>query len=142
MSAGRHIYLIKVLIADDHPMIREIVREYLEMFPEEFSVVGVAGNGQQAVQMASELGPDVVLMDVRMPVMDGIEATRILRAQSNPGLIITYTSFLYEQLHDLALQAGAVEHLLKPFELDELGQKIRDVVQRARRQREAAHEIA
>lgn len=134
--------MIKVLIADDHPMIREIVREYLEMFPEEFSVVGVAGNGQQAVQMASELGPDVVLMDVRMPVMDGIEATRILRAQSNPGLIITYTSFLYEQLHDLALQAGAVEHLLKPFELDELGQKIRDVVQRARRQREAAHEIA
>ncbi|MHB9145137.1 MAG: response regulator [Symbiobacteriia bacterium] len=124
--------MIKVLIADDHPMIREIVREYLELFPEEFHVVGVAVNGQQAVEMANRLGPDVVLMDVRMPVMDGIEATRILKAQSHPGLIITYTSFLYEPLHDLALQAGAVEHLLKPFELDELGQKIRDVVLRAR----------
>ena len=126
--------MIKVLIADDHPMIREIVREYLELFPEEFRVVGVAVNGQQAVEMANRLGPDVVLMDVRMPVMDGIEATRILKAQSHPGLIITYTSFLYEPLHDLALQAGAVEHLLKPFELDELGQKIRDVVLRARRE--------
>ncbi|MCL5046803.1 MAG: response regulator transcription factor [Actinobacteria bacterium] len=124
--------MIKVLVADDHPMIREIVREYLELFPEEFEVVAVASNGQQAVNLAAETDPDVVLMDVRMPIMDGIEATRILKAQASRGLVITYTSFLYGKVEELALQAGAVEHLLKPFDMEELRQKIKDVVQRMR----------
>ena len=124
--------MIKVLVADDHPMIREIVKEYLELFPEEFEVVAVASNGQQAVKLAAETDPDVMLMDVRMPIMDGIEATRILKAQARRGLVITYTSFLYGKLEELALQAGAVEHLLKPFDMEELRQKIKDVAQRAR----------
>lgn len=126
--------MIRVLVADDHPAIREIVREYLELFPEEFVVVGTAANGQQVVRLAHELQPDVVLMDVRMPILDGIEATRAIVGQGRQTRVITYTSFLYDDLRELALKAGAVEHLRKPFELDE----VRQAVLAAARQKAAA----
>lgn len=112
--------LVKVLVADDHPMIREIVREYLELFPDEFTVVAAVPNGYRAVEAVFEHNPDVVLMDVRLPVIDGIEATRIIKSKGHPARVVACTSFLYDQLKQMALDAGASAHISKPFDLHRL----------------------
>lgn len=119
--------MISILVADDNPTIREIVCEYLRLFPEEFTVVGEAGNGEQAVALAARLRPDIALLDVRMPVMDGIAATAELLRHHPTCRVITYTSFVFDELEALARAAGARAHLHKPFELDELHRSLRAV---------------
>jgi DNA-binding NarL/FixJ family response regulator len=104
--------LIRVLIVDDH----EIVREGLETLLSEEAgvrVVGQATNGVEAVALATELHPDVILMDLVMPEMDGLEATRRIRRAGLAGQILVLTSFADDQKVREALEAGAIGYLLK-----------------------------
>jgi DNA-binding NarL/FixJ family response regulator len=124
--------LVRILIADDQPAVREVLREFLVSFPADFSVIGEAGNGQQAVDLTFRENPDVVLMDIRMPLMDGLEATRLIKSRAHPALIITHTSFPSDELTRLAYRAGAVHHLRKPFDFDDLRRKIVSLVEKHR----------
>ena len=115
-------------MADDHAVIRAGMRHLLEGYPD-FEVVGEAADGLEALAEAQDLGPQVILMDMRMPGMNGLEALRQLRA-SNPDLRILMLS-AYEQDEDVleSLKAGASGYLLKDMAPDELAQAIRAVAQ-------------
>jgi len=125
--------LKRVLIADDYPPVREVIREYLGCYEDEFAVVAEAGDGREAVELAMELVPDVVLLDVRMPAIDGVQATRMLRARIPDAVIVTYTGFGFDHIEYLARRAGADAHLTKPFELNLLRREI-TMAMRARAQ--------
>lgn len=102
---------LRLLVVDDHPVVRAGLVAMLGEEPD-FEVVGEAANGSEAVVRAAELRPDVVLMDLRMPVMDGAEATARLRAQSGPPVLVLTT---YDTDADIvrAVEAGAMGYLLK-----------------------------
>jgi DNA-binding NarL/FixJ family response regulator len=104
--AGR----IRVVVADDHERLRVAVSGLLSAL-EDFEVVGVAADGAEAVALTAALGPDVVLMDVSMPGVDGIEATRRILAASPATRIVILTAV--RERRDEALRAGAAAHLLK-----------------------------
>ncbi len=117
---------IRVLIADDQALVRSGFRMILEA-RDDLAVVGEAENGAQAIDLARELQPDVVLMDVRMPVLDGVEATRrLLRAGSEARVIILTTFDLDEYVFE-ALRAGASGFLLKDVQPAQLAEAIRVV---------------
>ncbi len=101
-----------LLLVDDQPLLRLGYRTVLELQPD-FEVAGEAGDGRQAVAMTRALRPDVVLMDVRMPVMDGIEATRQIIAAGSPARILVLTTFNLDEYVYAALRAGASGFLLK-----------------------------
>ncbi|MFC7532529.1 response regulator [Actinoplanes sp. GCM10030250] len=103
---------VSVLLADDQPLLSLGFRLVLEAQPD-ITVVGEAGNGAQAVTMTRALRPDVVLMDVRMPVLDGIEATREIVAAGSPARILVLTTFDLDEYVYAALRAGASGFLLK-----------------------------
>jgi DNA-binding NarL/FixJ family response regulator len=110
---------VKVLIVDDQRLVREGLKALLEI-EESLEVLGMATNGQEAVEMASKLRPDVILMDVRMPEMDGVTATRnILKTQPEIRVLVLTTFDDDEYIHD-ALQAGATGYLLKDTPSEEL----------------------
>jgi DNA-binding NarL/FixJ family response regulator len=119
-----------VLIVDDQPMIRVGIRAILDSY-DDISVVGEAGDGRTAVQLAANLGPDVILMDVRMPVLDGLAAARqILDPQggaSGRPRILMLTTFDADQYIYEALRAGASGFLLKDSRPDELASAVRVV---------------
>jgi two-component system, NarL family, response regulator LiaR len=115
---------IRVLITDDHGVVRQGLRMYLGLDPE-LEVVGEAANGEEALRMARELGPDVVLMDLLMPVMDGIEATKAIRAELPEVEVIALTSVLEDASVSGAVRAGAIGYLLKNTEADDLGRAIK-----------------
>jgi NarL family two-component system response regulator LiaR len=104
--------LISVLIVDDHQVVREGLRAFLEL-NEDIQVVGEAANGQQAVEMTAALAPDVVLMDLVMPVMDGITAAARIRTLGSGTKVIALTSFAEDDKVFPAIQAGASSYLLK-----------------------------
>lgn len=110
---------IRILIADDHGVVRQGVRMYLALDPE-LEVVGEATNGEEAVTLARQLQPDVVLMDLLMPVMDGITATAIIRRDVPDTEVIALTSVLEDQAIYGAMRAGAIGYLLKNTKADEL----------------------
>ncbi len=111
-GAGLAAARIRVLLADDHAIVRQGLVFYLGMQPD-LDIVGEAANGAEAVRLAAELKPDVILMDLFMPVKDGIEATRDIRASDAVAKIVVLTSFS-EQDHVLsAIKAGANGYLLK-----------------------------
>jgi DNA-binding NarL/FixJ family response regulator len=115
---------IRVLVADDHERIRCALGQLLGTV-EDIEVVGLAVDGAEAVAMAASLAPDVILMDVSMPALDGIEATRRI-VEQNPGLgVVTLTAFRSHR--DEARHAGAAAHLLKDAAPEELIRCIRDV---------------
>ncbi|MFD0312839.1 response regulator [Streptomyces flavalbus] len=117
---------ISVLLADDQPMIRTGFRYILEAEPD-IDVVGEAADGQQAVEETRRLSPDVVLMDIRMPGMDGVEATRLIAGSGLPSRVIILTTFdLDEHVVD-ALRAGASSFLVKDGPADSLVAAIRTV---------------
>jgi two-component system, NarL family, response regulator LiaR len=117
MMADREI--IKVLIADDHQVVRQGLRTFLEL-QQDIAVVGEVDNGSDAVEFITRLQPDIVLMDLVMPIMDGIEATRQI---CNLGLrtkVIALTSFSEDDKVFPAIQAGAASYLLKDVSPDAL----------------------
>jgi DNA-binding NarL/FixJ family response regulator len=103
---------VRVLIVDDQALFREALATLLEVQPE-ICVVGEAGNGEQAVRLSAELCPDVVLMDLRMPVLDGIAATDRLRVEQPGVRVLALTTFDDDADVFAALRAGAVGYLLK-----------------------------
>lgn len=118
--------VIKVLLVDDHDIVRIGVRSFLCSF-DDIEVVGEAANGQEAVDMTAEFSPDIILMDMLMPVMDGIQAIREIRDRKLPGRIIALTSFATDDKLFPAIKAGAMGYLLKDSTPDELLDAIRRV---------------
>jgi DNA-binding NarL/FixJ family response regulator len=114
---------IRVLLADDHRMLREGLHRSLT--EEGFDVVGEADNGEQAVALAAELQPDIVLMDVSMPQMDGVEATRAIRATGSETRILMLTMHADKDVLADAIRAGASGYLVKDCSTEEVSEAIR-----------------
>lgn len=115
---------ITVLIVDDHAVVRRGVRTYLET-QADIAVAGEAASGEEAVRLAAEHVPDVVLMDLVMPGMDGVEATRRIRRASPRTQVIVLTSY-HEDVHIFpAIKAGALSYLLKDVGPEELASAVR-----------------
>jgi NarL family two-component system response regulator LiaR len=115
---------IRILIVDDHGVVRQGLRMYLALDPE-LEVVGEATNGAEALRLARELEPDVVLMDLLMPVMDGIAATEVIRRELLDVEVIALTSVLEDSAVYGAMRAGAIGYLLKDTQADELCRAIK-----------------
>src|SRR5690349_16904676 len=115
---------IRVMLVDDHMMVRRGLALVLESF-DDLEMAGEADKGSTAIELCVKLKPDVLLMDMVMPDMDGATATRILRKQAPATRIIVLTSFKDEILVQSALQAGAIGYLLKDVSAHELAQAIR-----------------
>ncbi|MGB8699460.1 MAG: response regulator transcription factor [Thermosynechococcaceae cyanobacterium] len=118
--------MIRLLLADDQGIIREGLRSLLDAKPD-LTVIGEAENGQMAVDLALALQPDVVLMDVRMPIMDGVAATRTLSEQAPGVKVIVLTTFDDDEYVAQALRCGAKGYLLKDTPSTELADAIRAV---------------
>lgn len=116
--------MIKVLFVDDHEMVRIGVAAYLSS-QSDIEVVGEADNGVKAVSMALELRPDIILMDLVMPEMDGIEATKLIMEQWPEAKIIIVTSFLDDEKVYPALEAGATSYMLKTSKASEIADAVR-----------------
>ena len=116
--------VIRLLIVDDHKVVRNGLQTFISLY-DDIKVVGEAKNGQQAFERCAELQPDVVLMDLVMPVLDGPAATRQIREQFPHIHIVALTSFEDEMLVRQALEAGAVGYLYKDTEEEELINAIR-----------------
>ena len=115
---------VRVLIADDHEIVRQGLRAFLELDPA-LDVVGDATNGRQAVRLAHRLRPDVVLMDLSMPELDGIAATQDIRRELPDTRVLVLTSVLEEASVRGAVRAGAIGYLLKDTRASELRQAIK-----------------
>jgi len=117
---------ITILIAEDHVVVRESIRQFLER-GEKLEVVGEASDGEEAVKMASQLKPDVIIMDISMPKLNGIEATKQIKAQQPSATILILTAYDYEQYIFPLLEAGAAGYLLKDISGHELVNAIETV---------------
>lgn len=115
---------IKVMLVDDHAVVRSGLGAFL-LASDDLELVGEAGSGEEAVRRCRSVAPDVVLMDLIMPGMDGAEATKIIRQTCPDIQVIVLTSFKEEDLVQRALQAGAIGYLLKNVSSDELADAIR-----------------
>jgi DNA-binding NarL/FixJ family response regulator len=115
---------IRVLIADDHSVVRQGLRMFLSL-DDELEVIGEAENGSQAVQLVKKLNPDVVLMDMLMPVMDGVTATAAIRSEAPETEVIALTSVLDDDSVVGAVKAGAIGYLLKDTRAEELCRAIK-----------------
>jgi NarL family two-component system response regulator LiaR len=116
--------VIRVLIADDHSVVRQGLRMFLNLDPE-IEIVGEATTGEEALRLAREHRPDVVLMDLLMPGMGGVAATRQMRAEMPDIEVIALTSVLEDEAVTGAIRAGAIGYVLKNTEADELRQAIK-----------------
>ncbi len=117
---------ITLLLADDHPVVRRGLRAMLEAEPD-MTVVGEAGDGAEAVRLAAELRPDIVVMDISMPQMDGLEATRRIRAEGLPTQVLILTVHAQERYLFPVLKAGGAGYVLKSTVDTELVDAIRTV---------------
>ena len=114
---------ITILIVDDHEVVRNGVRGYLDTIPG-YEVVGEADSGEQAVDLVKQLIPDVILMDLVLPGMDGVEATRIVKNISPRTQIVVLTSYHDDSLIFPALKAGAISYILKDMKMNKLAEAI------------------
>jgi NarL family two-component system response regulator LiaR len=110
-------------LVDDHRVVRQGLRDFLELH-DQIEVVGEAGSGEEGIRMARELLPDVVLMDLVMPGMDGVEATRHLTAVSPSSRVIVLTSFADDDKIFPAIKAGAISYLLKDISPEDLAHAV------------------
>ncbi|OKJ09309.1 response regulator [Kitasatospora sp. CB01950] len=117
---------IRIVLADDQPLVRVGLRMVIAEVPD-IEVVGEAGTGAEALAMAKELRPDVVVMDIRMPVMDGIEATRRIKAMPDPPGVLVLTTFDEDENVYAALRAGAAGFLVKDMVLEDILTAVRVV---------------
>ena len=115
---------ITILIVDDHAVVRHGARAFLEAQPD-FTVVGDVGSGGEAVLLAADLAPDVVLMDLVMPGLDGVQATRLVKQKSPCSQVIVLTSYHEDEQIFPAIRAGALSYLLKDISLPDLAEAIR-----------------
>ncbi len=128
--------MISVIIVDDHEIVRKGIRAYLES-TSEFKVVGEAASGREALRLVAEFVPDVVLMDLIMPDMDGIRTTREIKKISPRSQIVVLTSF-HEDIHIFpALKAGAISYILKDVKMEDLA----DALKRAARREVTFHPL-
>ncbi|MHB9145781.1 MAG: response regulator [Symbiobacteriia bacterium] len=118
--------MIRILLADDQRLLRDGMRTLLSLEPD-LTVVGEAADGQQAVRTAMELRPDVVLMDIRMPGMNGVDATRIIRSALSDTRVLMLTTFDDDELVMNALREGASGYLTKDLPAAEIAAAIRQV---------------
>ena len=123
-ASANHNVPVRLLIADDHSMVRKGLRVFLELDPD-IDIVGEAGDGAAALQLACALRPDVVLMDLLMPIMDGVTATAAIRRELPDTEVLALTSVLESSLVIQAVQAGAIGYLLKDTEAPRLRQAIK-----------------
>lgn len=112
------------MLVDDHEMVRKGLALFLKAF-DDLELVGEAGSGAAAIQLCSEIMPDVILMDIAMPEMDGVVTTHAIRQQFPQIQVIALTSFIEGDLVKNALEAGAIAYLLKDVDADEIAQAIR-----------------
>lgn len=125
MSEKNDVPLIRVMIVDDHQVIRQGFGMFLKAFPD-LEFVGEAINGKEAIALCGEMRPDVILMDMRMPLMDGVSAIRVIREEYPDIAIIALTSFTDDkQLVQAALEAGAIGYLFKDISINDLAMSIR-----------------
>jgi NarL family two-component system response regulator LiaR len=115
---------IRVMLVDDHAMVRRGLATFMLVF-DDLQLVGEAENGEEAVRLCTEVVPEVILMDMVMPKMDGATATRLIRQQFPQVQVIALTSFKEGELIKNALEAGAIGYLLKDVSADELARAIR-----------------
>jgi NarL family two-component system response regulator LiaR len=115
---------IRVMLVDDHTMVRRGLATFLKVF-DDLELIGEAADGEAAIQLCSRILPDVILMDMAMPGMDGVTATRIIRQRFPMVQVIALTSFKEAELVQSVLQAGAIGYLLKDVSADKLAQAIR-----------------
>jgi len=120
--------MIKVLVVDDHAIIRKGIRAVLDLVPD-IELVGEADNGLQAIEMEGKLHPDVILMDLMMPEMDGIAAIKEIKKQQPKARILVLTNFAGEEMIFPAIKAGAVGYHLKDSSPETLIEAIRQVSQ-------------
>jgi NarL family two-component system response regulator LiaR len=115
---------IRVMIVDDHAMVRAGLATFLEV-SDDLDFVGQATNGQEAVELCEQFQPDVILMDLVMPEMDGVTATQTIRESWPQVQVIALTSFQEKELVQDALEAGAIGYLLKNVSMDDLTEAVR-----------------
>ena len=115
---------IRVMIVDDYTMVRRGLATFLKAY-DDLQLAGEAESGEAAIQLCSEIMPDVILMDMVLPVMDGAATTRIIRQQFPHVQVVALTSFKQGELIKNALEAGAIGYLLKDVTADELAHAIR-----------------
>jgi NarL family two-component system response regulator LiaR len=115
---------IRVMLVDDHAMVRRGLATFLKAF-DDMQLAGEADNGESAIRVCAEILPDVILMDMMMPEMDGVTATRLIRQQFPQVQVIVLTSFKEGDLIKKALEAGAIGYLLKDVQADDLAWAIR-----------------
>ncbi|MHC5726074.1 MAG: response regulator [Nostoc sp.] len=118
--------MIKVLLVDDQSLIRQGLKALLELEPD-IEIVGEAENGEQAINLVAQLQPDVILLDIRMPIMDGVAATREIKKRFVKTKILVLTTFDDDEYVSAALQNGAMGYLLKDTPSEELAVAIRAV---------------
>jgi len=116
-----------ILLADDHPLFRQSIRSVLEKEPD-FQIIGEAGDGEEAVRLVNELRPDVVLMDITMPKLDGLEATRQIKASHSDIAVLVLTIHSDDQHIIGILEAGAAGYLTKSVFGEEVVQSVRGVI--------------
>ena len=119
---------IRVMIVDDHLMVRDGIRTFLSVY-DDLEVVAEAENGEQALALCTQLQPDVILMDILMPGMDGSSTTQQICEKFHDIMVIALTSFVEDEMVQSALQAGAIGYLLKDVQPDRLAQAIREANQ-------------
>lgn len=119
---------MRILIVDDDALIRDGLKMILET-EEGFTVVGTAANGQEAVKMCSETKPDIILMDIRMPIMDGVQATKLIKQQFNNIKILLLTTFKDTEYIRSAVKNGAEGYILKSNSTESIIESIKTICQ-------------
>jgi NarL family two-component system response regulator LiaR len=119
------------MIVDDHPRVRQALTVFVDLW-EDLLLVGEADNGEQAISLVEALQPHIVLMDLMMPVMDGVTATRIIRQKFPNVEVVVLTSTIELDIIQQAIEAGANTYMLKNVSIDTMVQTIRSVVHKPR----------